>query len=152
MNVVEDIQKRIRELAELMDQYGLDHAKLKADDWHIEFNRHSPALAPVVVAQPVEDNFERAPQSNRTAKAKVPVPTGTPLTSPMTGIFYAAPSPGAEDFVSLGQTVSAGEVVGLIEAMKVFNEITAPTSGVISKIVAKSGQILNPGDVILYVG
>ena len=152
MNGVEDIQRRIRELAELMDQYGLDHAKLKSDDWHIEFSRYVPTAVPSAIVQPSEEVTSGSPRTSRVTKAKPVAPSGTPLTSPMTGIYYAAPSPGADDFVTVGQTVAAGEIVGLIEAMKVFNEITAPVSGVISKIVAKNGQILNPGEVILYVG
>ena len=79
-------------------------------------------------------------------------PSGVPLTSPMTGIFYISPSPNAPPFVQIGQSVSQGQVVGLIEAMKVFNEITAPTGGVVLSIVADSGQIVQPGDPLMYVG
>ena len=70
----------------------------------------------------------------------------------MTGIYYSAPSPGSPPFVKEGDSVSAGQVIGLIEAMKVFNEIPAPTSGVVSKIVAESGQLVNFGDPLLYLG
>jgi acetyl-CoA carboxylase biotin carboxyl carrier protein len=70
----------------------------------------------------------------------------------MTGIYYSSSSPTAPPFVKEGEPVSAGQVVGLIEAMKVFNEIVAPTSGRVLKIVAESGQLVNPGDALLYIG
>ena len=79
-------------------------------------------------------------------------PAGIPVTSPMTGIFYSAPSPNAPLFVREGEPVTAGQVVGLIEAMKVFNEITAATSGTVLRLVAESGQLVQPGDPLLFIG
>jgi biotin carboxyl carrier protein len=70
----------------------------------------------------------------------------------MTGIFYTSSSPSAAPFVREGEPISAGQVVGLIEAMKVFNEIVAPTSGRVTKVVATGGQLVNPGDPLLYIG
>ena len=69
----------------------------------------------------------------------------------MNGIFYSSPSPTAPPFVRVGEHVVAGQVVALIEAMKVFNEITASTSGEISKIVAEQGQVVQPGDPLVYI-
>jgi len=70
----------------------------------------------------------------------------------MNGIYYISPSPSAPEFVKEGDTISAGQVVGLIEAMKVFNEIPATVSGTVSKILVESGQVVQPGDVLMYVG
>jgi acetyl-CoA carboxylase biotin carboxyl carrier protein len=70
----------------------------------------------------------------------------------MMGIFYTASGPSAPPFVKEGDTITAGQVIGLIEAMKVYSEIHASTSGVVKKLVAENGAILNPGDVILYIG
>ncbi len=75
-----------------------------------------------------------------------------PVNSPMTGIYYTAPSPSAPPFVKEGDTVTADQVVGLIEAMKVFNEIVAPISGTVLKLTAKNGDIVNPGEPLLYIG
>jgi acetyl-CoA carboxylase biotin carboxyl carrier protein len=74
------------------------------------------------------------------------------VSSPMTGIYYSAPSPNAPEFVKEGDSVTAGQVVGLIEAMKVFNEITATTSGKVLKLVAANGALVQPGDPLLYIG
>lgn len=70
----------------------------------------------------------------------------------MTGLYYSSPSPGAAPFVAEGDTVSAGQIVGLIEAMKVFNEIVSPVSGTVLSIVANNGQLVQPGEPLLYVG
>jgi acetyl-CoA carboxylase biotin carboxyl carrier protein len=69
----------------------------------------------------------------------------------MTGIFYDSPSPGADPFVKPGDDVEAGQVVGLIEAMKVFNEITATVAGKVSEVKAKNGELVQPGDPILFI-
>lgn len=69
----------------------------------------------------------------------------------MNGIYYGAPSPSSPPFVRVGETVSAGQVVGLIEAMKVFNEIVSPVSGTVDRIVAESGQLVEPGAPLLYI-
>lgn len=69
----------------------------------------------------------------------------------MMGIFYTAPSPGSPPFAKEGDLVQVGQVVGLIEAMKVFNEITAPVSGTVQNVVAKSGELVQAGDPLLFI-
>jgi acetyl-CoA carboxylase biotin carboxyl carrier protein len=79
------------------------------------------------------------------------VPKGTPVNSPMNGIYYSAPSPNAPPFVREGESVTAGQVIGLIEAMKVFNEINAPVSGTVTHFAAENGQLVSPGDALLFI-
>ena len=78
-------------------------------------------------------------------------PKGTPITSPMVGTFYAAPSPDAEPFVEVGKSISAGDVVCIVEAMKLMNEIKAECSGKISQICVKNGDPVEFGQVLMYV-
>jgi acetyl-CoA carboxylase biotin carboxyl carrier protein len=145
---VADLQKRIDELAELMDEFGLEKAELRGADWSVGFDRAAPSQTAFANgAPPAQPKEQPKPKKKRKA-----VPKGTPVSSPMTGIFYAAPSPGAPPFCKLGDTVTAGQVVGLIEAMKVFNEITAPTSGTVTAVKAESGQLVQPGDPLIYIG
>ncbi len=145
-----DLKQRISELAALMEEFLLTEAELAADGERIAFRRQSaPSATPQLPGtghQEFEHVFVPEPEA-------VPVaPTGTPITSPMTGIFYISPSPNAPPFVKEGEQVSAGQVVGLIEAMKVFNEIIATTSGTVLRIAAEGGQLVQPGDPLLYVG
>lgn len=147
------MKDRIDELAGLMDEFKLSEAEISADGFTIAFKKRVKA-APVqtvsmvsgeVVADEVfEEEVEAAPVSNK--------PAGTPITSPMTGIYYSAPSPGSPPFVKEGEEVIAGQVIGLIEAMKVFNEVPSPISGTVSKLVIESGQLVNLGDPLLYIG
>ena len=76
---------------------------------------------------------------------------GKPITSPMVGAFYAAPAPGAKPFVKVGDTVSAGQVVCIVEAMKLMNEIESEVSGKITQICVEDGQSVEYGQVLMYV-
>lgn len=75
----------------------------------------------------------------------------TPIISPITGVYYAAASPSSPSFANVGDVVQIGQVVALVEAMKVFNEITAEVAGRVVKMVAKNGDVVQKGDVILRV-
>lgn len=76
---------------------------------------------------------------------------GKPITSPMVGTFYSAPSPDDKPFVSVGDSVAAGQVVCIIEAMKLMNEIEAEVSGKITEICVKNGDSVEFGQVLMYV-
>lgn len=76
---------------------------------------------------------------------------GTAITSPMVGAFYAAPAPGAKPFVKVGDTVSTGQVVCIVEAMKLMNEIESEVSGKITEICVEDGQSVEYGQVLMYV-
>lgn len=80
-----------------------------------------------------------------------PAKKGKPITSPMVGTFYSAPSPDAKPFVDVGQTISQGDVVCIVEAMKLMNEIEAECSGKIVEICVKDGQPVEFGQVLMYV-
>ena len=84
-------------------------------------------------------------------KASTPISKGTAITSPMVGAFYAAPAPGAKPFVKVGDVVSAGQVVCIVEAMKLMNEIEADVSGKITEICVEDGQSVEYGQVLMYV-
>lgn len=76
---------------------------------------------------------------------------GLPLVAPLTGVFYRAASPDAPPLVAVGDLVAAGTVVGLIETMKIFNEVLAERGGVIAAIHAESGQLVHAGDVLMTI-
>src|SRR5258708_34911858 len=74
-----------------------------------------------------------------------------PIIAPLTGVYYATPSPEEPPFVAVGDVVSAGQVVALIEAMKVFNEVQAEVAGRVTTIVAVNGNVVQKGDVLLRI-
>lgn len=94
-----------------------------------------------------------APASSAAAveEKKEEISKGKPITSPMVGTFYLASSPGAKPFVEIGQTVSTGQVVCIIEAMKLMNEIEAEVSGKVTQICVKDGEAVEYGQVLMYV-
>jgi biotin carboxyl carrier protein len=74
---------------------------------------------------------------------------GTPLIAPLTGVFYRTSAPGTPPFAEVGDRVEAGAVVGLIETMKIFNEVLAERGGRIVAILAESGQLVHAGDALM---
>jgi acetyl-CoA carboxylase biotin carboxyl carrier protein len=76
---------------------------------------------------------------------------GVPLPAPLTGVFYRSATPGAPPLVSVGDVVAAGAVVGLIETMKIFNEVLAERAGRITAILADSGQLVHAGDALMTI-
>ena len=109
----------------------------------------APAVAdaPVVAAAPAA-----APAAAEAAPAAEPVVEGKTVTSPMVGTFYRAPNPGAEPFVKVGDHVEAGQTLGIIEAMKLLNEIEAETSGTVKEICVENAQPVEFGQPLFIIG
>ncbi|MBT6591742.1 MAG: acetyl-CoA carboxylase, biotin carboxyl carrier protein [Rhodospirillaceae bacterium] len=137
----------IRTLAALMDETGLSEIEIENDDDRLRLVRATAAAAPVAVA-PIA-----------MAAAAAPAPAGDAdlskhpgaLLSPIVGTAYHAASPDAAPFVAIGDRVSAGQTVLVIEAMKTFNEIPSPSSGVVSQILFDNATPVEYGDVLMII-
>lgn len=109
----------------------------------------------VITGAPVQTAVPQAaapvPAVSAQEQPAEPAKKGKPITSPMVGTFYSAPSPDAKPFVEVGQTISQGDVVCIVEAMKLMNEIEAECSGKIVEICVKDGQPVEFGQVLMYV-
>jgi len=92
----------------------------------------------------------RADSRGATASADRAV-DGTPLAAPLTGVFYRSATPGTPPLVSVGDRVEAGAVVGLIETMKIFNEVLAERGGRIAAVLVESGQLVHAGDALMTI-
>jgi acetyl-CoA carboxylase biotin carboxyl carrier protein len=131
--------KLVRELAELLNDTGLSEIEVEDGDRKIKVSRTmtSIAAAPVAVAAP-------PPVAASVATAPVAAPAeaapANAIKSPMVGTAYLSPEPGAAPFVSVGDTVSAGDTLLIVEAMKVMNPITAPNGGTVKAVLVESGQ------------
>ena len=77
--------------------------------------------------------------------------TGVAIIAPLTGVYYSAPSPTSPPYVSVGDVVQVGQVVALIEAMKVFNEVQAEVAGRVSTLIAPNGEVVQKGDVLIRI-
>jgi acetyl-CoA carboxylase biotin carboxyl carrier protein len=100
----------------------------------------APAPAPAAPAP--------APAAKPAAPAAV---DGVEIASPMAGTFYRAPAPGEPAFIKEGDTVTAGQTIGIIEAMKLMNEIEAEVGGTVVKIVAENGKPVTPGQALVVI-
>ncbi len=125
----------IRQLAELLDETNLTEIEVAAGDNRIRVARQGTMVAAAPAAAPVA----AAPAAAPAAPADAGSHPGA-VKSPMVGVVYFAPEPGAAPFISVGSSVSEGQTLMLIEAMKTFNPIRAPKSGKISQIIATDGH------------
>lgn len=135
--------KNIRQYAELMREMDLTALELHLEDGSIRMERNLSAVAPAVAAQ-----TPAALPAQPTPVASACPPGTVEVTSPMVGVFYAAPAEDARPFVQVGDAVHAGDVLCIIEAMKLMNEIVAEQDGVISEIMVTNGAVVEFGQVI----
>ncbi|MBM86526.1 MAG: acetyl-CoA carboxylase, biotin carboxyl carrier protein [Rhodospirillaceae bacterium] len=137
--------KLVRKLAKLLEETGLGELEYATDDWRIRVARPMPSVLGAATT-PALTTTIMTPAANHPA-ADLP---GS-LVSPMVGIAYLAPDPKSPPFVSIGSTVSEGETVMIIEAMKVMNTIPAHRSGTVAEILIESGQPVEFGQALLVI-
>ena len=130
-------EANIRKYARLMQELELTGLEITEGDTVVRLER-AAAAAPT------------APAAAGTSALPEPAPaeTGEAVRSPMVGVFYAAPAENAKPYVAVGDRVKRGDVLCIIEAMKLMNEITAETDGVVAEICAENGQIVEYGSVL----
>lgn len=140
----------VDKLAKILAENSLTEISLEDGEQAITI-RKDVVVAPVAAAPAVQAAAPAAQPAQTAAQPAEPAKKGKPLTSPMVGTFYSAPSPDAKPFVEVGQTVSQGDVVCIVEAMKLMNEIEAEVSGKIIEICVKDGQPVEFGQVLMYI-
>ena len=142
----------IDRLAVVLDRSDLAELEVEVGGTAVVLRKPSaiaPAPAPAAAAT--------APAATDTAAGAGPgerpaVPPATPsVKAPLTGIFYASPAPGSPPYVRVGGEVAVGQVIGLIEAMKLFNEIKADVAGRVVRVVAESGQLVKAKQPLIEV-
>ena len=143
-----DIRK-VKKLIELLEESNIDEIEIKEGEESVRISRNgaaasiaaqnyapsvvpaAPAPAPVAAAAPV---------SAPAAAEEAPATNGHVVKSPMVGTYYQAPSPGSPAFIDVGQSVKVGDVICIVEAMKMMNQIEADKAGVIEAILVEDGQ------------
>ncbi len=138
-------------LAPAFEGAGLDELELSIGDLHVRLARpRQPAAMAGAAPMPVAPAPAPAPAESLTPYG-APAPGMRFVSAPLTGIWYPSPSPGARPYVSEGDEVTAGQVIGLIEAMKLFNEIKSDTSGRISRVLVENGTLVKRKQPLLEI-
>ena len=140
-----DIRK-VKKLIELLEESGIDEIEIKEGEESVRISRHRPTVAahyampPMHAAAPAPAAAPSSAPAAAPAKAESSEPAGHKVRSPMVGTFYRAPSPDSKNFVEVGQSVKAGDVLCIIEAMKMMNQIEADKAGTVSAILVDNAQ------------
>ena len=141
-----DIRK-VKKLIELLEASSVDEIEIKEGEESVRISRNT--AAPVMAAAPAMMPAPAMPQAPAPATAAAPAPAPEPaaasgaenaLRSPMVGTFYRSPSPDAAAFVEVGQSVRAGDVLCIVEAMKMMNQIEADRAGTVTAIHVENGE------------
>jgi acetyl-CoA carboxylase biotin carboxyl carrier protein len=152
-----DIRK-IKKLIELLEESGIAEIEIKEGEEGVRISRMGaaqPVTQVVHAAAPAGAVGARVPELQPAAlapgAAAKPKPNEHVITAPMVGTFYAAPSPGAKSFVEIGDEVKVGQVLCVIEAMKMMNQIEADKAGKLTSIMARNGDPVEFGQPLFVI-
>ena len=144
----------IRELAGILDETGLTEIEVEKDDVRLRVARQPAATTAIAAAAPAPSPEPVATPIGASASMSAPTPSVThpgAVRSPMVGTAYLSPSPGADQFTKVGATVTEGQTVLIVEAMKTMNPITAPKSGTVKEILVADAQPVEFDDPLLII-
>ncbi|HBO1012762.1 acetyl-CoA carboxylase biotin carboxyl carrier protein [Pseudomonas aeruginosa] len=136
-----DIRK-VKKLIELLEESGIDELEIREGEESVRISRHSKTAAQPVYAQAPAFAAPVAAPAAAAAESAPAAPklNGNVVRSPMVGTFYRAASPTSANFVEVGQSVKKGDILCIVEAMKMMNHIEAEVSGTIESILVENGQ------------
>ena len=145
-----DIRK-VKKLIELLDQSGIAEIEITEGEESVRISRH-PSSNPEVAAPGATQPFTSAPSpAPATAPAAEAEEEGHAVLAPMVGTFYSAPTPGSPPFVQVGDRVSEGDTLCIVEAMKMMNQIEAETTGTIKSIRAQNGEPVEYEQILFVI-
>ena len=131
----------IKQIMSEFDQSNVTKMKVEIDDLKIELEKESEKVEYVKPVEKIEVNKQ----------IEKPQVTGTPVKSPIVGVFYTANSPESAPYVTVGKTVKKGDIVCIIEAMKVMNEIKAPCDGTVTSILVENEELVEYDQALMVI-
>lgn len=145
-----DIRK-IKKLIELLDESGVAEIEIKEGEESVRISRQQHAFSTPPTQQMMMSAPAPAPAAPAPVEEAEPEISGHKINSPMVGTFYRAASPGANSFTEVGQMVSEGDTLCIIEAMKILNQIEADKSGKVKAILVENGQPVEFGQPLFII-
>ncbi|WP_376794401.1 acetyl-CoA carboxylase biotin carboxyl carrier protein [Thermogemmatispora sp.] len=158
--------ERLEELVHALEGSSVAELELSENDLEIVIRRQpgmvlvsAPAFTETVVTAPVAQGRSRSQGTARRPAGPGKAPAAKsrdeertlPIVAPLSGVYYAAPSPDEPPFVSVGDVIQVGQTVALIEAMKSFNEVPSPVAGRVSKILVENGAVVQKDEVLMRI-
>jgi len=149
--------KEIKEIIALMNEHNLNEIEIERDGLKLKLKKSAEGV--IVGASPTHYAVESLPAPKAAVPVALPAASGTAdaskntkdIKSPMVGTFYRSPSPEAESFVEVGQTVEVGQVVCIVEAMKLMNEIKSEVRGKITEVAVQNSEPVEFGQTLFIV-
>jgi acetyl-CoA carboxylase biotin carboxyl carrier protein len=143
-----DIRK-VKKLIELLQESGISEIEVHEGEESVRISRyHATGAHQTVVQVPAQGGVTNEPVQDEAPPPASVVDEGHIVKSPMVGIFYSSSSPDTSPFVEIGQTVKQGDILCIVEAMKIMNQIESEASGVISKIFVENGEPIEYGQAL----
>jgi acetyl-CoA carboxylase biotin carboxyl carrier protein len=141
--------ERVEEIITVLEGSSISELELTEQGTEIIIRRQPSMMMVNVPTQLVVANGNGAPAGM--GKKAAHVDQSVAIVAPLTGVYYSAESPASSPFVNIGDVIQVGQIVALIEAMKVFNEVAVQTSGRVTTLVATNGNVVQKGDVLLRI-
>jgi acetyl-CoA carboxylase biotin carboxyl carrier protein len=143
--------QRIEDLIQLLEGSTVGELELTEAGTHIVIRRRPHMMLVPTSEQGMAAHAAGTPFAPSLHAPPVKEDRAVPVTTPLTGVYYAAPSPTSPPFVTPGSIIAVGQVIALVEAMKVFNEVQAEVAGRVREIVAVNGEVVQKGDTLMKV-
>lgn len=132
----------IKQLVELFEKSNINDMELESDGVKLKLSKNTNNIS--VVSENIQNTL--------TEQSKTEIKNNyKEITSPLVGTFYCAPAANAKPFVTAGQSVKEGEVLCIVEAMKVMNEIKSPCEGIVKEILVSDGELIQYGDTLMLI-
>jgi acetyl-CoA carboxylase biotin carboxyl carrier protein len=152
--------RKLKKLIDLVQESGIGEIEITEGEEKVRISRQptgqpvlmaAPSMQPMALGAGGSATGPSAGSAGPAAPAAPPEPVGHTLKSPMVGTFYRAPSPGAPNFVEVGQSVTKGQTLCIIEAMKLLNEIESDVAGKVKAILVENGQPVEYGQPLFVI-
>lgn len=151
----DDAAETVRTLFEVLREFDLDALRVKIGETEYELVRREPGPVLMAAAAPPTAGATLAGTAGAAGVDGAPTAAAPAnvrrVTAPVVGVFYGASSPGADPFVSVGDRVAPGQVLCILEAMKLMNEITSEFAGTVVRVLPENGELVSLGDDLMWI-